>query len=97
MCFDPSELGSSGIQVKRPAKPDRLESKTLKTAVTNQRTLQTNRLYFFPLLLARCPIAERADSRILGDHSALAPPLPIPNRTVKQRCADDSAVIPVRK
>ena len=25
------------------------------------------------------------------DHSELVPPLPIPNRTVKQLCADDSA------
>jgi hypothetical protein len=32
--------------------------------------------------------------RILGDHSALAPPLPIPNRTVKRRSADDSADLP---
>ena len=26
-----------------------------------------------------------------GDHSKLAPLLPIPNRTVKRLCADDSA------
>ena len=29
---------------------------------------------------------------MLGGHSALDPPLPIPNRTVKQSCADDSAL-----
>ena len=28
---------------------------------------------------------------MLGDHSKLAPLLPIPNRTVKRLCADDSA------
>lgn len=26
-----------------------------------------------------------------GDHSESEPPLPIPNRTVKRLCADDSA------
>src|ERR1700744_5186119 len=30
------------------------------------------------------------------DHSKLAPPLPIPNRTVKQLCADDSAATSVK-
>ena len=29
-----------------------------------------------------------------GDHSKLEPPLPIPNRTVKRLCADDSADYP---
>ena len=33
-------------------------------------------------------------SRIPGDHSALAPLLPIPNRTVKRRRADDIADCP---
>jgi hypothetical protein len=30
------------------------------------------------------------------DNSELAPPLPIPNRTVKQLCADDSAETSVK-
>ena len=30
------------------------------------------------------------------DHSALVPPLPIPNRTVKRRRADDSAATSVK-
>ena len=30
------------------------------------------------------------------DHSKLVPPLPIPNRTVKQLCADDSAATRVK-
>jgi hypothetical protein len=30
------------------------------------------------------------------DHSKLVPPLPIPNRTVKQLCADDSAATSVK-
>ena len=32
----------------------------------------------------------------LDDHSKLVPPLPIPNRTVKQLCADDSAATSVK-
>ena len=30
------------------------------------------------------------------DHSELVPPLPIPNRTVKRLCADDSAATSVK-
>ena len=30
------------------------------------------------------------------DHSQLVPPLPIPNRTVKRLCADDSAATSVK-
>ena len=30
------------------------------------------------------------------DHSKLVPPLPIPNRTVKRLCADDSAATSVK-
>ena len=30
------------------------------------------------------------------DHSKLEPPLPIPNRTVKRHCADDSAETSVK-
>ena len=33
---------------------------------------------------------------MLGDHSALDPPLPIPNRTVKRLRANDSAVTRVK-
>jgi hypothetical protein len=40
------------------------------------------------------PGSSESEPRILGDHSALAPPLPIPNRTVKRRSADDSADLP---
>ena len=31
-----------------------------------------------------------------GDHSESEPPLPIPNRTVKRLCADDSAATSVK-
>ena len=31
-----------------------------------------------------------------GDNSELEPPLPIPNRTVKRLCADDSAATSVK-
>jgi hypothetical protein len=41
-----------------------------------------------PALLA--PGRQRVD-RIPDDHSAVDPRLPIPNRTVKRRSADDSA------
>jgi hypothetical protein len=45
------------------------------------------------------PHHECASSQYLfksDDHSELAPPLPIPNRTVKQPRADDSAATSVK-
>lgn len=33
---------------------------------------------------------------MLGGYSALEPPLPIPNRTVKRSCADDSVLSHVK-
>ena len=48
-------------------------------------------LRLFPFGLSAAP--ERAGSHPLmpDDHSKLVPLLPIPNRTVKRLCADDSA------
>ena len=37
---------------------------------------------------------QRRQPLMPGDHSELEPPLPIPNRTVKRLCADDSADYP---
>ena len=40
---------------------------------------------------------EQAPVQVMpDDHSKLVPPLPIPNRTVKQLCADDSAATSVK-
>ena len=40
---------------------------------------------------------EQASVQVMpDDHSKLVPPLPIPNRTVKQLCADDSAATSVK-
>ena len=48
-------------------------------------------------LECRCPIGnDRSDKSMPDDHSKLVPPLPIPNRTVKQLCADDSAATSVK-
>lgn len=43
------------------------------------------------------PSREQASVQVMpDDHSKLVPPLPIPNRTVKQLCADDSAATSVK-
>ena len=43
------------------------------------------------------PSWEQAVEKVMpDDHSKLVPPLPIPNRTVKQLCADDSAATSVK-
>ena len=42
-------------------------------------------------------MAVTADLPVMpDDHSELAPPLPIPNRTVKRLCANDSAATSVK-
>jgi hypothetical protein len=46
--------------------------------------------------LVVCPIRQIAAQVMPDDHSKLVPPLPIPNRTVKQFCADDSAATSVK-
>ena len=52
----------------------------------------TQPLYYTPI---RCADAcQRGNPVMPGDHSKLEPPLPIPNRTVKRLCADDSADYP---
>src|SRR5471030_3256949 len=53
----------------------------------------------FILLLpnsGRRSIERSPDKSMPDDHSKLVPPLPIPNRTVKQLCADDSAATSVK-
>ena len=43
------------------------------------------------------PSRERAVLQVMpDDHSKSVPPLPIPNRTVKRYCADDSAATSVK-
>lgn len=57
---------------------------------------------FFPFGLdaayARRGAGDATDNRQVmpDDHSELVPPLPIPNRTVKRLCADDSAATSVK-
>ena len=47
---------------------------------------------------ARREAGSATDNRQVmpDDHSELVPPLPIPNRTVKRLCADDSAATSVK-
>ena len=53
------------------------------------------RRYFFPdCELLAC--ANDSDKSKPDDHSKSVPPLPIPNRTVKRLCADDSAATSVK-
>ena len=53
-----------------------------------RNAIKQARLYEFVLR----PKKRAAASQFMpGDHSKLAPLLPIPNRTVKRLCADDSA------
>ena len=53
--------------------------------------------YFYPDSIARLRISAASNQQVMpDDHSALAPPLPIPNRTVKRRRADDSAATSVK-
>jgi hypothetical protein len=57
----------------------------------------TTNLCFFPIGLAVAATAEQTTLQVMpDDHSELVPPLPIPNRTVKRLCADDSAATSVK-
>ena len=48
-------------------------------------------------LVATLPNRERGYVQVMpDDHSKSVPPLPIPNRTVKRLCADDSAATSVK-
>lgn len=52
-------------------------------------------LYFVPRLDYLIP--KSGDQQVMpDDHGRLVPLLPIPNRTVKRFCADDSAVTSVK-
>ena len=54
-------------------------------------------LCFFPIGLCVAATAARTTLQVMpDDHSKLVPPLPIPNRTVKRLCADDSAATSVK-
>ena len=54
-------------------------------------------LCFFPIGLCVAATAARTTLQVMpDDHSELVPPLPIPNRTVKRLCADDSAATSVK-
>ena len=55
----------------------------------------------YPIYLLFPDSGQRSQERgsyksMPDDHSKLVPPLPIPNRTVKQLCADDSAATSVK-
>src|SRR5438445_8191521 len=47
--------------------------------------------FFWIGLFAATTVEQMALQVMPDDHSKLVPPLPIPNRTVKRLCADDSA------
>ena len=50
-----------------------------------------------PVRVADAPDGAPATLPLMpDDHSKLVPPLPIPNRTVKRLCADDSAATSVK-
>ena len=50
-----------------------------------------------PDSVAALPNRERDYVQVMpDDHSKSVPPLPIPNRTVKRLCADDSAATSVK-
>ena len=54
---------------------------------------QSDPLYFFPAVALQFRVDRDSDAdrrSMPDDHSPLAPRLPIPNRTVKRRRADDS-------
>src|SRR3979409_1512357 len=56
-------------------------------------------MYFFQIVKAHSPMRgvdpyAVPPNSLLGGHSELDPRLPIPNRTVKRLCADDSADCP---
>src|SRR5476649_1198029 len=55
-----------------------------------------NRLYCFFQILGNVHKNAALYKSMPDDHSKLVPPLPIPNRTVKQLCADDSAATSVK-
>src|SRR5471030_1295850 len=55
-----------------------------------------NRLYCFFQILGHVQKNAAWYKSMPDDHSKLVPPLPIPNRTVKQLCADDSAATSVK-
>lgn len=67
------------------------------SVVPDKTTQPPNSLRFFPI---GCGAGFNQTQRRRGnplkpdDHSELVPPLPIPNRTVKQLHADDSADCP---
>ncbi len=55
--------------------------------------------YFFQIglfALIKTAIKQATLQVMPDDHSELVPPLPIPNRTVKRLCADDSAATSVK-
>ena len=52
---------------------------------------------FFPLICRGAFIEFIAATRLCGGYSNLEPRLPIPNRTVKRVCADDSVQLRMRK
>jgi hypothetical protein len=53
---------------------------------------QSEPAYFFQNNISRTKLEEPSavDASLSDDHSELVPLLPIPNRTVKRLCADDS-------
>ena len=57
-------------------------------------TTVTTELYFLQIL-SGCP-RQPLVQVMPDDHSKSVPPLPIPNRTVKRLCADDSAATSVK-
>ena len=64
---------------------------------TSRPPLLCSNYYFFRIGLFAAARAEQATLQVMPvDHSESVPPLPIPNRTVKRLCADDSAATSVK-
>ena len=75
----------------RQALPQRCACNTHNPRVTRRDTkFQSNRLIRSSSKLARLPQKAARQQVMPDDHSEVEPPLPIPNRTVKRLCADDS-------
>ena len=77
-----------------------LQDKTLIVAspLLVQETMWLLLPFGLDVAYARRGAGSATDNRQVmpDDHSELVPPLPIPNRTVKRLCADDSAATSVK-
>ena len=71
----------------------------LSNTKNDKQEKQEYLLSFFPIgfvATTRTTVATANQQVMPDDHSELVPPLPIPNRTVKRLCANDSAATSVK-